>query len=182
MCQQTLVTLPNINSMKIHSIVLKILHLNRRTLQRYIGAFLQLLAVKTHKNNLLEDKYRIEKKSQNQRQVGWDMHWLTCQLSTLQLPTWRQRNSFRCIRGLTFTFTLQESGIGGHNMKMSRDIFVNVCEDESQFWHRYWLWPSSTSKSFSQIPHTGQENAVSSSTCRTVPSAWKINSTKILIH
>jgi hypothetical protein len=67
-------------------------------------------------------------------------------------------------------------------MKTSRDILVEVCEDESQFWHRYWLGPSSTSKSFSQIPHAGQTNAVSSSTHTTVPATRKGNSMKILIH
>jgi hypothetical protein len=78
--------------------------------------------------------------------------------------------AFNYTNNLTFTLTLHGSGISGQDIKTSRDILVKVCEDELHFWHRYSLGPSSISKSFSQIPHTGQTNAVSSSTHLTVPA------------
>jgi hypothetical protein len=56
---------------------------------------------------------------------------------------------------------------------------VAVCDDELHFWHRYSLDPSSISKSFSQIPHTGQTNAVSSSTPLTVPAKQKLKKISI---
>jgi hypothetical protein len=66
-------------------------------------------------------------------------------------------------------------------MKTSNDILLKVWEEESQFWQRYSLGPSSTNNSFSQIPHTGQANAVPSSIYTTVPATRKRNSMKILI-
>jgi len=78
-------------------------------------------------------------------------------------------HSMNCRNGLTFTFTLHDLGTWGQDINTSRDILVAVCDDVSHFWHKYSLGPSSTSKSFSQIPHTGHENAVSSSTLAIVP-------------